>query len=739
MRRVLGTVSLVALLCAGAWPLTAQERATDEPVVLTADEVSFDEALGLVIASGRVEIIQASRVLRADRVTYNQRTDVVAASGNVVLVQDTGEVMFADYAELQGDLAEGFVEKVAILLSDDSRLIANSGVRREGRITEVDRAVYSPCALCEEDPRRAPLWQLRAVTVTHDAEAKDVIYHDAFLDFFGIPVLYTPYFSHPDPSVERRQGFLPPEFGTTADLGPFFNAIYYWDIDPWQDATTNFGLTRDKGFLLGGEYRRRFENGALRAEGSVNRSDLVEDTATGQEEKDDQLRGHIFAEALFDLDEHWRAGFDFNRTSDDTYLEVFDISGEDVLESRGYVEGFYGLSYTSAEVYDFQDLRPDSIDPPTILPWLNGNWVGDPGAVLGGQLAFDASAINIMRDADIGATLDSPTEGVDTRRLSLDGRWQREDIYDNGLVTEMSAGVRGDLYWSDDLPDPNDPADTRSDVFATRLYPRANLTARYPLVRQSGGWQQLIEPIASVTAAADTGDDHDIPNNDSQDVEFDEINLFSDNRFPGLDRVENGLRFTYGLQMGLFDTVGGSSTLFVGQSIRLAGDDDFPEGSGLEDDFSDFVGRLTVMPNEYLNLDYRFRFDAQNLDPRRQEVALIAGVDLFRVGANYTAVDSIAGTGTGEDVQEIAAAVSSHFSDYWTATASIRRDLEANETRRFTAGLFYEDECFTFGVDFRRDFTSDRDLESGDSIFVVLSLRNLGEAPVSVRPDSLFR
>ena len=58
MRRVLGTVSLVALLCAGAWPLTAQERATDEPVVLTADEVSFDEALGLVIASGRVEIIR---------------------------------------------------------------------------------------------------------------------------------------------------------------------------------------------------------------------------------------------------------------------------------------------------------------------------------------------------------------------------------------------------------------------------------------------------------------------------------------------------------------------------------------------------------------------------------------------------------------------------------------------------------------------------------------------------------
>ena len=41
--------------------------------------------------------------------------------------------------------------------------------------------------------------------------------------------------------------------------------------------------------------------------------------------------------------------------------------------------------------------------------------------------------------------------------------------------------------------------------------------------------------------------------------EFDDINLFSDSRFPGIDRVEGGLRFTYGLQLGVFGFGGGST------------------------------------------------------------------------------------------------------------------------------------------------------------------------------------
>ncbi|HET8726893.1 MAG TPA: LPS assembly protein LptD [Alphaproteobacteria bacterium] len=739
MARHLSILSLTVAACCAVLPARAQlnDEQTDEPAVLNADTVTFDETLNIVIASGDVEIWQGVRILRADRVTYNQRTEVVTATGNVILVEPTGEVVFADYAELEDGLASGFVENVSLLMTDDSRLIANSGVRREGAM-EVERAVYSPCDLCEEDPRRAPIWQIRAVRVIHDEENKNVIYRDAFFDLFGLPILYTPYFSHPDPSVERRSGFLFPSFGTDSNIGLFLNNSYYLDIAPEQDATFDLTITRDAGFVLGGEYRRRFENGQVIVRGSVNRSDRIDDTRRGEQLVEDDWRGHFFGDARFDLSEHWRVGADINRTSDDTYLSVFNISEEDVLESRAYAEGFYGLSYASVEGYDFQDLRANSIEQATILPWINYNYVGEPGAVAGGQVFANTSVLTLIRDDEVEGTPRFPTEGVDTRRFSLETGWERTFYADSGLVTNLFGAVRGDLYWSDDFRSSDDPTVTEDNVVASRIYPRATVTARYPMVRQTGTLQQLIEPVAALTLAPDLDDPDDIPNNDSIDLEFDEINLFSANRYPGLDRIEDGTRATYGLRAGLFGANGGYATAFLGQSYRITGDEEFPPKSGLESDWSDYVGRITIAPSPLLNLDYRFRIDNDEFEARRQELTFSGGVPVLRGALTYTFLDDIGASGTETRREEVRASVSSRISQFWTARATARYDIAEDEARDFGIGLTYQDECLTFGATFRRKFTEDRDDEAGDSFLFVLALRNLGELPLNLENTSFF-
>ncbi len=728
---VLGLCGLVPV------PSSGQETEEEpEPVVVSADELVVDEVLNIVIARGNVEVSQAGRLLTADTVTYNPRNGVVTASGNVMVMEPTGDVIFAQYAELDSELAEGFIEGIGLLFSDDSRLAADRGIRRGGQ-TEVGRAVYSPCELCEEDPDRAPLWQLRAGRVIHDSETKDIVYEDAFLDVFGIPVFYTPYFSHPDPSVDRRSGFLAPQIGSTSDLGPFLRAFYYWNIAPNKDATIQVGGTRDAGFILGGEYRHRFEYGEILLDGSVNESDRTELSGGTEVVQQDEIRGHIFAEGEFHIDDNWRVGADIRQSSDDTYLDQFEVTGEDVLTSRAYAEGFYGLSYVGAEAFRFQDLRQDTIDQPLVAPLLAANHVSEPGSLLGGQWFANADALNLIRDQDPDI-LQSGTEGVDTRRLSLEAGWNREFRTEFGLLTNVSTSVLGTAYWSNDLPVGGSPTDSEDDVTDLRAIPRATITSSFPMIRQQGSIQQLVEPIVSFTAAPNQGEVDDIPNNDSVDVEFDEINLFSDSRFPGIDRVEGGLRFTYGLRFGVYGFGGGSTTVFAGQSYSFSDQDDFPDGSGLEDQQSDWVGRVTVTPSPLFNLDYRFRFDHQTFDGRRQEVSLIAGPDLFRVGANYTFVDQIAGTGSDEDVEEITARFSSRLAENWLLSGSLRRDLVLDESREISLGLAYGDECITIGIDFRRDFTEDRDSSSGDSVFFTVSLRNLGDLPFSVKGGDLF-
>ena len=221
------------------------------PVVFRADEVEYDEQLALTIARGHVEISQNGQVLLADTVTYNQRTDTITASGNVSLSQPTGEIAFADFIELRDSMNEGFAKNIRLLLSDRSRLAANTGRRTKGIRTELRRAVYSPCDLCKTDPTAPPAWQLKAREIDHDKELKLVEFKDATMEIDGWPVFYTPYISTPDPTVKRASGFLTPSFGGSNTLGAHATIPYFIDLGPDKDLTLAPRFTTKVGPVAG--------------------------------------------------------------------------------------------------------------------------------------------------------------------------------------------------------------------------------------------------------------------------------------------------------------------------------------------------------------------------------------------------------------------------------------------------------------------------------------------------------
>ena len=225
-------LAVVFVLILPVTTVAAQDDTTVKHVVMRADHVRHNEASGIITASGSVEFAHEGRILQADTVTYNQPADLIIAAGNVVLVEPTGEILFSEYAEMTGDLREGLIREIRVLLTDNARLAANGARRLEGRTTEMAKAVYSPCELCPETPDRAPLWQVKARSVIHDQLQQDIVYHDATLEVFGFPVLYTPYLRHPDPTVERRTGFLTPLYGSSSTLGHTVRIPYYVVLGP---------------------------------------------------------------------------------------------------------------------------------------------------------------------------------------------------------------------------------------------------------------------------------------------------------------------------------------------------------------------------------------------------------------------------------------------------------------------------------------------------------------------------
>lgn len=698
-RRTIATVlaAVVVAISIAAPPVRAQEearRAADEGIVMQADTLRYDEQSGIVIASGNVEMAYGGRILQADTLSYNEPDDLVTAAGNVILVEPTGEVMFAEYAELSGDLREGAVAGIRVLMEENARFAANGARRIEGRITDMRKAVYSSCDLCEDDPTAAPLWQIKAARVIHDEALRDIIYYDATIEVYGIPVAYTPYLRTPDPTVERRSGFLTPSYGSSSTLGMMVQVPYYWAIAPNRDATFAPIITSDEGLVAVGQYRERTETGIYDINGSLTYSDPL--GPNGEETGDKKIRGHIKADGIWHYDPTWQYGFDLYRSTDDTYLSRYDFDGTDTLQSDLFVEGFRGRSYASTWGYVFQGLRRDD-DPgqiPIVAPVIDYQLVTDPDED-GGFFQFDANGLALTRN-----------DGPDSRRFSLRGAWERPWVTEGGHIVTVRASLRGDAYQVNSVPV---PGQQNYSGFVGRIIPQSSVEWRYPLVRQAGNTQQLIEPIVMAVASPNVDNDQRIPNEDSQEFEFDEINLFSANRFPGYDRVEGGYRVNYGLRLGVFGRGNGRSEILIGQTWRSHLDSTFGPDSGLDSHFSDYVGRVLVSPASYFDMALRFRLDRENLAVRRIELGVGMGPEWLRLETSYVQLkdEAINVVDTVDERQQVAFAATVKPLEGWTVNADWREDLSGGGTIRYGGTLVYENECVEFSGRIERRFTDD--------------------------------
>lgn len=720
--RVKTAVFAVAFLLAGisvgySNPLSKQDGLHNAPVNFTAKSLSHDDDAQTVTALGDVELIQGEQILRADKMVYYLAEDKVTAIGNVSLLDARGDVSFAEYVELHNHMKDGFVQGLLTLLADGSRFTAVEARRENGgKKTTMTEATYTVCKVCEADPR--PLWRIKADRVTHNAETQDVKYKHARLELLGVPILYSPIFSHPDPTMKRKSGFLRPQYGWSTALGTHIKGGYYYTLAPDKDMTVAVEQTALAGTLLEGQWRQRFAHGQLQVDASTANSDRKEEDGSFETNRQ---RGHIFAEGKFDLNEKWRSGFDIARVSDKQYLRLYDISKYDnVLTNQVYAERFSGRDYSRISAYNFQDvrlgIRPDQ---PDILPMMEHNMLGAPNSLWGGRWQAGVSALGLNRQ----------NNNQSVQRGSAEAGWERRGISAWGIATTAKLDARGDYYSieNSDAARLNPLLD--SSPATGRGMATASIISSYPLARTLPSAQAVIEPVAGVSLSPNVHNTSDtIPNEDSIDTRFDTNNLFEQNRFPGIDRQEDGGRLNYGVKTGLYGDNGRYGKVFFGQSYRFSGDKIFPEGSGLEDRLSDFVGQFKLGLSRYLDADYRFQLDNATLAAKRHEVQAGGGNDRFRLNTRYLYTAAVEGTGFNESRQQIQMDGTYNITKTWKFSSSALVDV-GNQPglRNATAGINYSDECFTFSIQGSRNVADQASGDNESKLLVRLGLKSIGE------------
>ena len=760
----LGLLGLLAAFCLlAATPARAQfsglaqghsgnnQPATgNEPVTFQADSVSYDREHGLVSAEGHVEAWQNDHVLRADRVTFDRNTNVAAAYGHVVIAEPDGEVIFADYAELTQGMKNGVLTGMRALLAENGKLASNGARRTEGKLNELSRGVYTTCNVCALDPDAVPLWELRANHITQDLEHKRIEYTDAYLDFWGFPVFYFPYFSNADPSVHRQSGLLIPSVGISdKHLGTFAIIPYYWAIDDHSDVTFTGTLSTITGPQIEADYRRDFNNGVISVDAAIAYLDR-ESPVIGDLDPPQGLQGFAFLHGLFNWDDTWRYGFDINVASSVDYMRDYRIPGygANVLGSSVFIEGFGVGSYAKLDARAYQGLNSSVQQSllPYVLPRYEYSYTGGPD-VLGGRVSFDTQDFDVLRE-----------EGTNDQRAAAKLEWDRPfagPLGDRWLLTVQGLAAAYNANVLGGQPNYQDKNAGES----VHAQAQAALRLNWPFVRDAGSLgTQTIEPIVQVIAAPEAGNSRmaNTPNEDSLDYEFTDATLFQLNRFGGYDRFDGGTRVNYALR-GSWSFPGGQSLEgLVGQSWQEHIQHDlYPEfqpwnGFELGRHASDIVARASLVPNSWWDFTARGRFDHENGDLRFADAITSFGKPILHVSAGYLYgetnpytlylnnynIPSIfqyqpkniygAYNAFFTPRQEAEAAVSTHVGRY-TVSANARRDLETGNLVSLGADAKYEDECFIFDFLAERRYTSINFDQGDTTILFTVTLKTVGQ------------
>jgi LPS-assembly protein len=708
--------------------LPSPEIDTDAPVAFEADRVEyrFDDQ-DLVVASGNVVLRQNEQSVRADTVTWDRDSGRIVADGNVRMVDQDGNQLFTERVELTDELKAGAMQNLLIALREGGRLAAVKGERMEDGSILLTRAAYTGCEVENADgcPKR-PSWRVTAGRVVYDPDAKRVRFKGARLELFGaIPV--------PLPGLSLRtdggasSGFLVPDFGFTPSNGVEVSGSYYWRFSDNRDLTATAYVFSDVPPMASLQYRALTEKGAYQITGYATESRRIPIIgATPGSQRD--LRGYIFANGRFQLTPHWSVTSSIRRTTDRTFLRRYDISRDDRLRSMIDVERIGENSYFSIAGWATQTLRvgDQQGQVPVALPAIDyRHRFTDP--VLGGKIELQANSLAILRST-----------GPDTQRAFAGARWGLRRITGLGQEVMLTALVRGDLYHSDENGLTSTAIYRGDPGWQTRGVATGAIDVKWPLVGKIFGGTQVLTPRIQLVASPRIRN-LAVPNEDARAIDLEDSNLFALNRFPGYDRIEDGVRFTYGFDWQ-FERPRWRFKTTVGQSVRLTRErTPLPDGTGLSNRTSDIVGRTEVRYRDFINLVHRFRLDKDNLAIRRNEFDATIGDHRTYAEIGYVKLnrDIAAGLEDLQDREELRFAGRVAFKRYWSLFGSAVVNLtDRNEDPvlgsdgfqplRTRLGAAYEDDCLEIALTWRRDYVATGDARKGNSFQIHFALRNIG-------------
>jgi LPS-assembly protein len=269
------------------------------------------------------------------------------------LTDENGSSFIAETAELDQQLLNGIINGANLVLKQQIQMRADILERENGFNTNLTNVKATACFSCDNP---IPIWQIRAKSGNHDIERQQLIFQNAHIRVFDIPVFYVPYLRLPEPRVKRMRGFLVPRTKQNSLLGFGLELPYFLPMGQDRDITIS-PLISQETKTLKLNYRQAFDEGRIVANLAASKDTVFSE----------KLRGRFQSNGDFNLPNDYRLYYDFTIVSDNSYISDYDYPPLDRIANRISVNKTQKLQHQEANLVYYHSLFDDYGVLPAII------------------------------------------------------------------------------------------------------------------------------------------------------------------------------------------------------------------------------------------------------------------------------------------------------------------------------------------------------------------------------------
>ena len=594
------------------------------------------------------------------------------------------------------DLSINFNKSTFGNKENDPRLKSRSFYLTEN-LSSMDKGVFTTCKKNDQ----CPPWTISADNITHDKKKETIAYKNAWLKLYDIPVAYFPKFSHPDPTVKRKSGFLKPNLMDSNVHGLSLSLPYYLVLSENKDLTFKPRLYANDQAIFQNEYRQINKNSEHIVDFGINTDGFL---SSGIKNK-----SHFFSNSIFDLklDDFETSSLQLNieRTTNDTYLKTYKIDSP-LIDNNTLLNSYLGFNVEnedltfSSSLEVWEDLSKTSNDKHEFIY---------PNYKIVKELNTDNNDLKLYSYGYQKKYETNKYEGIITNDLIY-----RADpkIYEWGLKSNFDALLKN-------VNTDSTNSSKYKNSFDQSLLSSLLLSAEYPMKKNNNIFTDTLIPKLSFMYSPNK-----TKNMTNEDKRVDVNGIYSFNRIGVTDTVEGGSSVTIGTEYKKTNKKNYEDflNLKLATVLRIEKNEDLPSSSSLGEYQSDYFGDIKIKPHKNVDFNYNFAID-NNLNKSNYDLIKTK----FSVNNFATTFEYLDDKNSKNQKSYVTNKTTLQINDSGSIGFNLRKNKVTNATEFYDLFYSYTNDCLEAAIAFNKSYYIDSDLKPEKQLLFSLTIIPFGK------------